>query len=88
MNTNRQGTALISRFAYDYDPNGNRTQQTETNGGADEETTYTYDDNDRLQSIEHPDTTITYSYDATTGKTKWLLKKPPPAPSPISCRLM
>jgi YD repeat-containing protein len=43
-----QGAALIAEYTYGYDANGNRTRQTETNGGAEETTTYAYDPNDRL----------------------------------------
>jgi len=47
-------TSVLSSFAYEYDDNGNRTQQVETqNGFADSQvltTDYVYDDLDRLES--------------------------------------
>ena len=57
------GGASISFFGYGYDANGNRKNQTEVNGGAEETTTYDYDLNDRLWKVTYPDRTTTYSFD-------------------------
>jgi RHS repeat-associated protein len=46
--TNLQDAALISSFEYILDDNGNRVQQTETQGALVEVTAYDYDLNDRL----------------------------------------
>lgn len=62
---NRQtgAAAPLSRFEYTYDKNGNRTQQIETNGGAPETTTYTFDTADRLLGVIYPTTRVAYTYD-------------------------
>ncbi|MDJ0867070.1 MAG: DUF6531 domain-containing protein, partial [Myxococcota bacterium] len=66
--------ALVSRFAYDYDLNGNRAEQVETNGGGAETTTYEYDLLDRLFRVSYPDgvsgpaTTVEYGYDAVFNR--------------------
>jgi RHS repeat-associated protein len=65
---NRQNAALVSSFEYQYDENGNRTQQVETNGGAAETTTYDYDLTDRLEGVTYPDKTTTYTYDAVGNR--------------------
>ncbi len=65
---NRQNNALVSKFEYQYDANGNRSQQTETNGASAEITTYAYDDNDRLKQVAYPDQTVTYTYDAAYNR--------------------
>lgn len=65
---NRQGGALVSSYGYEYDENGNRIRQLETNGGPEEETTYGYDDLDRLTEIEYPDRTVSYGYDAVGNR--------------------
>ncbi len=65
---NLQGTAPISTFEYAYDAKGNRSQLTETNGGAPEVTTYTYDTADRLTEVVYPDSTVTTSYDGTGNR--------------------
>ncbi|MEO8361143.1 MAG: hypothetical protein ABI672_14020, partial [Vicinamibacteria bacterium] len=59
------GDEAISRYEYQYDPNGNRTSQVETNLSptvppaqpsvrAPETTTYTYDEANRLKSVTYP----------------------------------
>jgi RHS repeat-associated protein len=60
---NTQNAALLSRFDYTYDANGNRDTQTEQNGGAAEVTSYLYDDLDRLEQVTYPDKVVTYTYD-------------------------
>jgi RHS repeat-associated protein len=50
-------------YTYNYDANGNLTSKTEFVGGA--TTTFTYDAQDQLVRIDHPDASVTtYSYDA------------------------
>lgn len=70
VNRNPQGT-VISRYIYTYDDNGNRLSQAETHGainsGAEETTTYRYDNLNRLVRVSYgPDGAsgdITYTYD-------------------------
>ncbi len=57
------GGAPIATFDYAYDLNGNRTLQTESNGGPAETTTYAYDLADRLFRVAYPDRTTTYGFD-------------------------
>jgi RHS repeat-associated protein len=57
---------VLSHFEYQYDPDGNRTQQLEirANGAAGgETTTYAYDAADRLSSATYADQKVTYTYD-------------------------
>lgn len=66
--SNNQSGAVVSSFAYEYDNNGNRQQQTEINGGAAEVTLYDYDDLDRLEKVIYPTTTTEYTYDANYNR--------------------
>jgi RHS repeat-associated protein len=66
---NRMGTGVVSFFSYEYDANGNRIEQSETNGGDAELTTYRYDDADRLLRVVYPDQTTIYSYDEVGNRT-------------------
>ena len=50
---NQQNNAVVSRYDYLYDSNGNRTQQTEENGSAAETTRYLYDSLDRLATVHY-----------------------------------
>ena len=75
--TNTRSGTTVSSYAYDYDDNGNRTSQIETNDGLTETTTYTFDALDRLASITYPiDTTypsgrvVTYGYDAVGNRIR------------------
>ena len=63
------GPVVVSSFGYEYDLNGNRTDQRETNGGDEELTTYEYDDADRLLQVVYPDKTTTYTYDAVGNRS-------------------
>ncbi len=65
---NVQNTATVSRFEYEYDLNGNRTVQRETNGGAEETTRFEFDSNDRLTKVTYPSTNTTYGYDAAYNR--------------------
>ena len=66
---NRQFAATVSRFGYQYDQNGNRTEQTEEHSGASvETTTYSYDAADRLETVVYPEKTVVYSYDAVGNR--------------------
>ncbi len=65
---NRQGAAPVSSYSYSYDPNGNRTRQIENNGGTDETTTYGFDANDRLTSVNYPDQQTAYTYDPNANR--------------------
>ncbi|GAA5525732.1 hypothetical protein Maes01_02304 [Microbulbifer aestuariivivens] len=64
----------MAQFAYEYDDNGNRIEQRETNGGGEEITSYGYDDLDRLESVTYPDVpvgtghTVTYRYDGAYNR--------------------
>ncbi|QQR75325.1 MAG: RHS repeat protein [Holophagales bacterium] len=60
---NRQNSALVASWAYAYDANGNRTEQVETNGGAPETTSYTYDAADRLIEVAYPEKTVSTTLD-------------------------
>ncbi|WP_432822320.1 RHS repeat-associated core domain-containing protein [Trichloromonas sp.] len=69
--------AVISSYNYQYDANGNRTQQIEEQGGVTETTTYVYDaldDIDRLESFTVTDgttTTVTdYTFEGYNRKTE------------------
>ena len=65
---NRQGAAPVSSYSYIYDANGNRTQQIENLTGADETTTYAFDTNDRLTTVNYPDKQTVYTYDANANR--------------------
>ncbi len=65
---NRQGAAPVSSYSYTYDANGNRTQQVENNGGTDETTTYAFDANDRLTTVNYPDKQTAYTFDANANR--------------------
>ena len=65
---NQQGTVVVSSYDYHYDPNGNRSQQIEVNGGAAETTTYGFDDADRLTAVAYPDKSVAYTYDAVGNR--------------------
>ena len=64
------GSPAFSIYEYDYDENGNRTQQIETqfalNSGASETTVYTFDNLNRLKSVKYgidaAAPVLTYSY--------------------------
>src|SRR5262249_46308183 len=67
---NAKGASVASSYTYEYDANGNRKKQIETNGGSTETTSYTYDDLNRLATITYPVDTafpsgrgVTYGYD-------------------------
>ena len=79
----RQGATVVSSYAYTYDANGNRLTQTETNGGAPETTTYTYDARDRLETVTYPPDAIsatgrlvTYTYDEVGNRLTELTTDP------------
>jgi len=63
----------IAHAAYTYDANGNRTEQKEANGAvtgnAEQRTTYTYDNADRLTDTQTPDRSTHYVLDATGNRT-------------------
>jgi RHS repeat-associated protein len=65
---NLQNSALVSRFEYEYDENGNRTQQTETRGVVSEVTTYDFDPADRMLEVRYPESTTSYTYDAVGNR--------------------
>jgi RHS repeat-associated protein len=65
---NRQGTSLVSSYAYRYDSNGNRTRQDENNGGTAETTTYGFDANDRLTTVNYPDKQTVYTFDGNANR--------------------
>jgi RHS repeat-associated protein len=72
----RESVPLLS-FAYTYDRNGNRLSQTETNGGAPELTTYTYDQRDRLVTVTYPSgVSVEYVYDAVSNRTGEIERDP------------
>ena len=59
---------VVSAYVYEYDPNGNRTQQIETNAGRTETTLYDYDLANRLKVVTYEvgtvdATQVTYNYD-------------------------
>ncbi len=65
----RQNTALISSFQYQYDRNGNRTEQIETHTSQPAETTiYAFDPVDRLATVAYPEKTVTTTYDAVGNR--------------------
>ena len=66
---NLQGSAPVSSFSYSYDANGNRTEQVENVTGTDELTTYAFDDNDRLTTVNYPDKQTSYTYDGNANRT-------------------
>ncbi|MCP5009157.1 MAG: hypothetical protein GY942_04165, partial [Aestuariibacter sp.] len=65
---NNQGLVTISSFEYQYDDNGNRTQQLETNGATAETISYTFDNNDRLTAAAYAAVTTEYDYDAAYNR--------------------
>ncbi|MGH9461947.1 MAG: hypothetical protein ACRD1X_12060, partial [Vicinamibacteria bacterium] len=52
------------------DSNGNRLSQVETNAGRTEETTYTYDAVNRLETVTYPDRTVEYTYDLAGNRVQ------------------
>jgi RHS repeat-associated protein len=75
--------AAVASTAYTYDPNGNRLNQVQTNGGVEETTTYTYDDLDRLATVtysadaEHPNgRTVTYGHDGAGNRLTEVVTDP------------
>jgi hypothetical protein len=65
------------------DPNGNRLSQSETLDGVTEQTTYTYDNSDRLETVRYPsDTafpggrTVTYGYDTAGNRETEVTRHP------------
>jgi RHS repeat-associated protein len=66
---NEQNNALVSEYHYQYDINGNRTEQRETNGGQEEITTYQYDDLNRLTQVDYPNLSAVYTYDAAYNRS-------------------
>ncbi|MDD2893358.1 MAG: hypothetical protein PHF20_05455, partial [Halothiobacillaceae bacterium] len=71
---NRQGAAPVSSYSYTYDANGNRVQQIEHNDGTDpstssgQATTYAFDTNDRLTTVNYPDKQTVYTFDANANR--------------------
>jgi RHS repeat-associated protein len=75
--SNQSGDAIISHYSYQYDPNGNRTVQTEVQNGATETTTYGYDRLDRLRDFtvtsgESPTRRTEYTYEGYNRRTERL----------------
>lgn len=72
----KSGTTLAN-YSYIYDPNGNRTEQRETNGLVSNNTTqstiYRYDDADRLREVEEPGRLTTYTLDEVGNRTNELV---------------
>gem|GEM_PF-5408701 len=62
------GAVTLVRHRYSHDANGNRLTQRETQSGAEELTTYSYDALDRLLGVVYPDATVTYTYDAVSNR--------------------
>ena len=64
----------IASVGYDYDDNGNRTEQRLTNGdltnNSEEITNYTYDTSDRLTQVTYPQQVNTYVIDAVGNRTQ------------------
>src|SRR3989304_7928860 len=54
------------------DSNGNRLSQVETNAARTEETTYTYDAVNRLETVIYPDRTVEYDYDLAGNRIREL----------------
>jgi RHS repeat-associated protein len=71
--THAKSGAVLARYTYRYDPNGNRTEQTEINGaataGAVQSTTYIYDDADRLSEVREPGRKSVYTLDKVGNRT-------------------
>ncbi|MFZ5874948.1 MAG: hypothetical protein ACOYXU_00940, partial [Nitrospirota bacterium] len=69
----RNAGTIVASYGYVYDPNGNRTEQRETNGVTTANTTqstiYRYDDADRLAEVEEPGRLTTYTLDPVGNRT-------------------
>jgi RHS repeat-associated protein len=71
----RRDALVLASYEYTYDANGNRLTQVETNGGAPEPTSYTYDALNRLETVSYPDgTSAAYEYDAVGNRTREVLR--------------
>ncbi|OGU23908.1 MAG: hypothetical protein A2X85_12295 [Geobacteraceae bacterium GWF2_54_21] len=79
--TNSLNSAVISKFAYSYDRNGNRLSQDEARGTRNISTGYTYDSLDRMVSYsvtENSATTRTdYTFDGYNRKTESTISSTP-----------
>ena len=60
--------ALMSRYAYRYDANGNRTEEAVTQGDITDVTAYAYDAINRLTQVSRPDRFTRYTYDAASNR--------------------
>ncbi|MGG5314610.1 DUF6531 domain-containing protein [Enterococcus sp. AZ072] len=60
----------LASYAYSYDLAGNKLSSTETIDGKEQTTNFTYDDNNRLISMENSEQTIRYEYDKNGNRIK------------------
>ena len=58
--THEKGGETLNAYAYQYDKNGNRIQQIETQNGTTETTSYSFDATDRLTQVVYPNQTYKY----------------------------
>ena len=65
----RIGSTPLLELDYEFDDNGNRTQQVLRSGAETETTNYTFDDSDRLTAFEIGDTRTSYTLDAVGNRT-------------------
>ena len=65
----RIGSTPLLELDYEFDDNGNRTQQVLRSGSETETTNYTFDDSDRLTAFEIGDTRTSYNLDAVGNRT-------------------
>ncbi|VAW38450.1 Beta-galactosidase, partial [hydrothermal vent metagenome] len=67
---NKKSGADITQHLYQYDQNGNRTQMTESNININQIINYTYDQADRLTSVQYPNATTIYTLDKVGNRTR------------------
>jgi YD repeat-containing protein len=64
-----ENDSIKSQYEYEYDGNKNITSKTETIDAVEEETGYTYDEQNRLLTVTEGTDVTTYEYDLAGNRT-------------------